>query len=69
VPRTPRLRHLPDSPGATRRDRIQPDLTWLDGELVVMEKLDGGPLTFTRDAVYGRPAPGPRTARPRRCGR
>jgi hypothetical protein len=54
VPRTPRICHLPDSPGATRRDRVQPDLSWLDGELVVTEKLDGGTLTFTRDAVYGR---------------
>jgi hypothetical protein len=26
----------------------------LDGELVVTEKLDGGNLTFTRDAMYGR---------------
>jgi hypothetical protein len=33
---------------------VQHDLSWLDGELVVTEKLDGGPLTFTRDAVYGR---------------
>jgi len=52
----PRTRHLPDSPGAGG-DRVQPDLSWLDGELVVTEKLDGGNLTFTRDAIYG-PAPG-----------
>ena len=50
----PRTFHLPDSPGATADDRIQPDLSWLDGELVVTEKLDGGNLTFTRDAMYGR---------------
>ncbi|WP_306210935.1 RNA ligase family protein [Actinoplanes sp. RD1] len=50
----PRTFHLPDSPGATADDRIQQDLTWLDGELVVTEKLDGGNLTFTRDAMYGR---------------
>jgi hypothetical protein len=50
----PRTYHLPDSPGATSGDRIQPDLSWLDGELVVTEKLDGGNLTFTRDAMYGR---------------
>lgn len=54
VARSPRICHLPDSPGATGLDRVQHDLSWLDGELVVTEKLDGGPLTFTRDAVYGR---------------
>ncbi|MFG1602636.1 RNA ligase family protein [Actinoplanes sp. NPDC049265] len=41
--------HLPGSAGAP----IQPDLSWLDGELVVTEKLDGGELTFTRDGVHG----------------
>jgi hypothetical protein len=50
----PRTFHLPDSPGATSDDRIQHDLSWLDGELVVTEKLDGGNLTFTRDAMYAR---------------
>ncbi|MBM2621259.1 RNA ligase family protein [Actinoplanes sp. LDG1-06] len=50
----PRTFHLPDSPGATDDDKVQHDLTWLDGELVVTEKLDGGNLTFTRDAMYGR---------------
>lgn len=50
----PRTFHLPDSPGASADDRIQPDLSWLDGELVVTEKLDGGNLTFTRDAMYAR---------------
>lgn len=50
----PRTFHLPDSPGATHDDRIQPDLSWLDGELVVTEKLDGGNLTFTRDTMYAR---------------
>ncbi|RZU49953.1 RNA ligase [Krasilnikovia cinnamomea] len=50
----PRTFHLPDSPGATTDDRIQDDLSWLDGELVVTEKLDGGNLTFTRDAMYAR---------------
>jgi hypothetical protein len=50
----PRTFHLPDSPGATSDDKIQNDLTWLDGELVVTEKLDGGNLTFTRDAMYAR---------------
>src|SRR4051812_23462686 len=50
----PRTFHLPDSPGASADDRIQRDLSWLDGELVVTEKLDGGNLTFTRDAMYGR---------------
>jgi hypothetical protein len=53
----PRTLHLPDSPGAPA-DRIQPDLSWLDGELVVTEKLDGTFLVFTRDAVQGEaPAP------------
>ena len=33
---------------------MQHDLSWLDGELVVTEKLDGGNLTFTRDAMYAR---------------
>jgi len=65
----PRTFHLPDSPGASAdenhsttpptahkrtEDLIQTDLSWLDGELVVTEKLDGGNLTFTRDAMYGR---------------
>ncbi|HEV7962430.1 MAG TPA: RNA ligase family protein [Actinoplanes sp.] len=50
----PRTFHLPDSPGASSDDRIQSDLSWLDGELVVTEKLDGGNLTFTRDAMYAR---------------
>ena len=50
----PRTYHLPDSPGATGDDKIQHDLSWLDGELVVTEKLDGGNLTFTRDAMYAR---------------
>ena len=47
----PRTFHLPDSPGATADDRIQHDLSWLDGELVVTEKMDGGNLTFTRDTA------------------
>ncbi len=50
----PRTFHLPDSPGATADDKVQTDLSWLDGELVVTEKLDGGNLTFTRDAMYAR---------------
>lgn len=50
----PRTFHLPDSPGATADDKVQHDLSWLDGELVVTEKLDGGNLTFTRDAMYAR---------------
>ncbi|MBL7255131.1 RNA ligase family protein [Paractinoplanes lichenicola] len=52
--RYPDTLHLPGSPGATADDMVQHDLTWLDGELVVTEKLDGGNLTFTRDAMYGR---------------
>jgi hypothetical protein len=54
VGKYPRTYHLPDSPGATSDDRIQHDLSWLDGELVVTEKMDGGNLTFTRDAMYAR---------------
>jgi hypothetical protein len=50
----PRTFHLPDSPGACSDDKVQLDLSWLDGELVVTEKLDGGNLTFTRDAMYAR---------------
>ena len=68
--RYPRTYHLPDSPGAPGEDRIQHDLSWLDGELVVTEKLDGANLTFTRDTVYARCAgvdadtdPGHRPAR------
>jgi hypothetical protein len=49
----PRTHHLPGSSGAAG-DLTQPDLSWLDGELVVTEKLDGGLLTFTRDAIHGR---------------
>ncbi len=50
----PRTYHLPDSPGATGDDHVQHDLSWLDGELVVTEKMDGGNLTFTRDAMHAR---------------
>ncbi|MEU4559611.1 RNA ligase family protein [Actinoplanes sp. NPDC023936] len=50
----PRTFHLPDSPGATSDDRVQHDLSWLDGELVVTEKMDGGNLTFTRDTMFAR---------------
>jgi hypothetical protein len=50
----PRTLHLPDSAGAGSDDRVQRDLSWLDGELVVTEKMDGGNLTFTRDAMYAR---------------
>jgi hypothetical protein len=53
----PRPYHLPDSPGAPSPDRIQPDLSWLDGELVVTEKMDGDALVLTRDAVRGDPPP------------
>ena len=72
VEKYPRTFHLPDSPGATADDKVQHDLSWLDGELVVTEKLDGGNLTFTRDAMYARsstPAPSRGTGRRRRCGR
>lgn len=50
----PRTFHLPDSPGAGAGTGVQHDLSWLDGELVVTEKLDGGNLTFTRDTMYAR---------------
>ena len=56
-----RLPHLPDSPGAAPGEPVQADLSWLDGELVATEKLDGGTLTFTRDAMYP-PSPEPETA-------
>ena len=39
--------HFPDS----ARGPAQADLSELDAELVTTEKLDGGALTFTRDAV------------------
>jgi hypothetical protein len=54
VAKYPRTYHLPDSPGARGDHHVQHDLSWLDGELVVTEKMDGGALTFTRDAVYAR---------------
>jgi hypothetical protein len=46
---------------ATAGADVQHDLSWLDGEVVVTEKLDGGNLTFTRDAMYAR-SPGSETA-------
>ncbi|GGK99331.1 RNA ligase family protein [Mangrovihabitans endophyticus] len=49
--RHPRAPHLPDSPGAGPDAAVQRDLSWLDGELVVTEKLDGHALIFTRDAL------------------
>ena len=36
----PRTYHLPDSPGIGSDDSVQHDLSWLDGELVVTEKLE-----------------------------
>ncbi|MEV7227628.1 RNA ligase family protein [Polymorphospora sp. NPDC051019] len=50
----PRTHHLPGSPGATADDRRLPDLSGLTGELVVTEKMDGGNVTFTREAMYAR---------------
>lgn len=54
-PRTP---HLPSSPGMTEDDKRISDAglaTLRDGrELVVTEKLDGGNLTWYRDAFHGR---------------
>ena len=59
-PEYPRTYRLPDSPGSVDPALIQHDLSWLDGELVVTEKMDGGNLTFTRDAIYARsPDSGP----------
>lgn len=54
-PRTP---HLPSSPGATEDDKIikAEGLAHLSSgiELVCSEKLDGGNLSFYRDAFHGR---------------
>lgn len=54
-PRTP---HLPFSPGATSDDKYADNKTidFLQSEidLVVTEKMDGGNLTFYRDAFHGR---------------
>lgn len=54
-PRTP---HLPWSPGATSDDKIisEETLKYLSSlqDIVVTEKMDGGNLTFYRDAFHGR---------------
>lgn len=56
----PRTYHLPWSPGATRDDRIQSDISnFIDEQIVITEKLDGSNVTLTQDNVFARSHSGP----------
>lgn len=50
----PRTFHLPWSPGVTDDDRALNDLSGLEGEVVVTEKMDGESTTFYPDYVHAR---------------
>lgn len=51
----PRTFHLPYSPGATRDDRIQHDVSSLIGvPIVITEKLDGSNVCLRQDGVFAR---------------
>ena len=51
----PRTYHLPWSPGVTKDDRIQTDLSGFeDQEVIVTEKLDGENTTLYRDYMHAR---------------
>jgi hypothetical protein len=51
----PRTWHLPWSPGVTKDDRVQTDLSAFEGqEIVVTEKLDGENTTLYRDYMHAR---------------
>lgn len=58
----PRTYHLPWSPGATRDDRIQTDLSNLIGkEIIISEKLDGSNVMLSSEGVFARSHSGPPT--------
>jgi hypothetical protein len=51
----PRTHHLPFSPGVTSDDRVQHDLSELEGqEVIVTEKLDGECTTMYADYIHAR---------------
>lgn len=51
----PRTSHFPFSPGATNDDKIQYDLSALQGKKVIMtEKMDGENTTMTQEKMYAR---------------
>lgn len=51
----PRTFHLPNSPGATRDDRVASDVSALVGrEVVVTEKLDGSNVALTSSGPFAR---------------
>lgn len=56
----PRTFHLPWSPGATRDDRIQKDVTeLLDEKVIITEKMDGSNVCLRHDGVFARSHSGP----------
>lgn len=56
----PRTFHLPYSPGASKEDKIQHDVSNLIGRnLIMTEKMDGSNVCLTRDAVFARSHNGP----------
>ena len=58
----PRTYHLPWSPGATRDDRIQSDVSALIGNtIVVTEKMDGSNVCLSDSGVFARSHSGPPT--------
>lgn len=50
----PRTYHLPFSPGVTKDDKIQHDLSYIKGLFIVTEKVDGENTTMTRDYIHAR---------------
>lgn len=51
----PRTYHLPWSPGATKDDRVLPEIPWSkDAEVVFTEKMDGENTTMYRDYIHAR---------------
>ncbi len=58
----PRTHHLPWSPGATRDDKIQQDVSSLIGvPIIISEKIDGSNVCLTPEDVFARSHSGPPT--------
>lgn len=56
----PRTFHLPYSPGASKEDKIQHDVSDLVGRhLIMTEKMDGSNVCLTRDGLFARSHAGP----------
>jgi hypothetical protein len=56
----PRTLHFPYSPGASKEDKIQHDVSSLIGRnLIMTEKMDGSNVCLTRNGVFARNHNGP----------